>query len=149
MTINLSNLTPRKGAKNKPKRVGRGNSSGWGKTSGRGHKGQNSRSGGGKTHRAFEGGQMPYVRRIPKRGFTNIFRIPTGEINLETLNRFEEGSEVGVEDFKAAGLMKGKKRVKILGKGELKHKLVVKAHAFSEKAKTGIEAAGGRTEVVE
>ena len=91
---------------------------------------------------------MPYVRRIPKRGFTNIFRIPTAQINLETLNRFPSGSEVGIEEFKAAGLLKGKKRVKILGKGELKHALVVKAHAFSEKAKAGIETAGGRAEVV-
>jgi len=149
MTTNLSNLRPRKDRKRRPKRVGRGESSGWGKTSGQGAKGQKSRSGGGKTHRAFEGGQMPYIRRIPKRGFTNVFRLTCGEINLGALNRFPAGSEVGVEEFKAAGLIKGKKRVKILGKGELRHALVVKAHAFSEKAKAGIEAAGGRAEKVE
>lgn len=148
MGINLSNLRPSAGGKKKPKRVGRGESSGWGKTAGRGSKGQNSRTGTGKTHDAFEGGQMPYVRRLPKRGFNNIFRVPTAEINIGALNRFTAGSEVGIEEFKSAGLMKGKKRVKILGKGDLKHSLVVKAHAFSESARAKIEQAGGKVEVV-
>jgi large subunit ribosomal protein L15 len=148
MAINLSNLRPPKGQKHARKRVGRGESSGWGKTAGRGNKGQNARSGKGKTHSSFEGGQMPLVRRLPKRGFTNIFRVPVAEVNLETLNRFPAGSEVGVEELKGAGLMKGKDRVKILARGELKHELVVRAHAFSAKAKEKIESVGGRAEVV-
>ena len=148
MAINLSSLRPPQGKKKKPKRVGRGEGSGKGKTAGRGHKGQNSRSGTGKTHVAFEGGQMPYIRRIPKRGFTNIFRVPVAEINVAALNRFPRESEVGIEQLKAAGLMKGKKRVKILGKGELEHALTVRAHAFSKAAREKIEKAGGKAEVV-
>jgi len=147
MAVNLSNLKPAQ-KKKKPRRVGRGESSGWGKTSGRGHKGQKARTGTGKTHPAFEGGQMPLVRRVPKRGFNNIFRVETAEVNLETLNRFPADSEVGIEEFKKAGLMKGKKRVKILARGELKHSLTVRAHAFSETARAKIEAAGGKAEVV-
>ena len=148
MSLDLSNLTPPEGKKKKARRVGRGNGSGWGKTSGTGHGGQKSRSGKGKNHGAFEGGQMPYVRRIPKRGFNNIFRVETASVNVSTLNRFEAGSEIGIEEFKAAGLMKGKVRVKILGMGELSHALTVKAHAFSESAKSKIEAAGGKAEVL-
>jgi len=146
MTINLSNLRPPGGKKKKPKRVGRGRASGMGKTAGRGHKGQNSRTGTGKTHAAFEGGQMPYIRRIPKRGFNNIFRVPFAEINVEKLNRFPAGGEVGIEEFKSAGMMKGKKRVKILGKGEIGQPLVVRAHAFSRTAREKIEKAGGKAE---
>lgn len=148
MSINLSNLAPPEGKKKKARRVGRGHASGWGKTAGKGHKGQNARSGTGKTHGAFEGGQMPYVRRIPKRGFNNIFREPCAAVNIEALNRFPAGSEVGIEEIAAAGLMKGKKRVKILGKGEISHALTVKASAFSESAKKKIEEAGGTAEVV-
>ncbi|HUT54043.1 MAG TPA: 50S ribosomal protein L15 [bacterium] len=148
MGVNLSNLKPPKGRKRPKKRIGRGESSGWGKTAGRGNKGQRARTGTGKTHSSFEGGQMPLVRRIPKRGFINIFRVPSAEINVETLNRFPAGSEVGLDELKSAGLMKGKTRVKILGKGELKHSLTIKAHAFSESAKSKIEAAGGKAEVL-
>jgi large subunit ribosomal protein L15 len=119
-----------------------------GKTAGRGNKGQRARTGTGKTHSSFEGGQMPLARRLPKRGFVNIHRVPAAEVNVETLNRFAAGSEVGVEQFKSAGLMKGKDRVKILGKGELKHSLTVKAHAFSASARQKIESAGGKAEVV-
>lgn len=148
MAINLSNLKPRPGAKHRIKRLGRGESSGPGRTGGRGSKGQNARTGTGKTHAAFEGGQMPFVRRIPKRGFTNIHRVTAAEVNLVTLNRFPAGTAVGLPEFKAQGLMKGKDRVKILGQGEIKVALTVKAHAFSEKAKAKIEAAGGKTEVI-
>jgi len=148
MAVNLSNLRPPKGQKKKAKRVGRGESSGWGKTSGKGHKGQNSRSGTGKTHPAFEGGQMPLARRLPKRGFVNIFAVEVAEVNVSTLNRFPQGSEVGIEELKSAGLMKGRKKVKILGNGEISHSLTVRAHAFSKTAKEKIEAAGGKAEVV-
>ena len=148
MGVNLSNLKPPRGQKRPKKRIGRGESSGWGKTAGRGNKGQRARTGTGKTHSSFEGGQMPLVRRIPKRGFINVFRVPTAQINVETLNRFPAGSEIGVAELKSAGLMKGKDRVKILGKGELQHSLTIKAHAFSGSAKAKIEAAGGRAEVL-
>jgi large subunit ribosomal protein L15 len=148
MAINLSNLKPKAGKTHRNKRVGRGESSGWGKTAGRGAKGQRARTGRGKHHRAFEGGQMPLVRRLPKRGFKNIFRVEVAEINLAALNRFPADSEVGVPEFKKSGLMKGKTRVKILGQGELSRRLVVKAHAFSAQAKAKIEAAGGQAQVV-
>ena len=148
MAINLSNLAPQDGQKHPKKRRGRGESSGLGKTAGRGAKGQNARSGKGKTHHSFEGGQMPLVRRLPKRGFTNIYRVEIAEVNLDTLNSFPAGSEVGVAELKSAGLMKGKDKVKILARGELKHSLTVKANAFSAKAKEKIESAGGKAEVV-
>lgn len=148
MATNLSNLRPPAGKKHKAKRLGRGESSGTGKTSGKGNKGQNARSGGGKRHAAFEGGQMPFVRRLPKRGFRNIFRVSLAEVNLVQLNRFPAGSPVGIAELKAAGLMKGKDRVKILGAGELEHPLTVSAHAFSESARQKIEAAGGKIEVL-
>ena len=144
MAVNLSELSPPKDGRKKPRRVGRGPGSGLGKTCGRGHKGQNSRTGTGKTHAAFEGGQMPLARRVPKRGFTNIFRVPVDEVNLEKLNRFPAGSEVGLEELKVAGLTKRGRKVKILGKGELKHSLTVTAHAFSKSAKEKIEQAGGK-----
>jgi len=148
MPINLSNLQPPEGKKKKPKRIGRGESSGQGKTAGKGNKGQNARAGGHKRNLAHEGGQMPYVRRMPKFGFRNIFRVPTAEINLVALERFAEQVEVGIEDFKAAGLMKGKDRVKILGQGEISRPLTVRAHGFSASARQKIEAAGGKAEVV-
>jgi large subunit ribosomal protein L15 len=119
-----------------------------GKTCGRGNKGQKARTGTGKTNPAFEGGQTTYVRRVPKRGFHNIFRIPSTGINVETLNRFPEGSEIGPDELSQAGMLKAGVRVKILGKGELKHSLTVRANAFSETAKAKIEAAGGKAEVV-
>ncbi|MFO8058804.1 MAG: 50S ribosomal protein L15 [bacterium] len=145
--MDLSNLSP--GRKKKPpRRLGRGESSGRGKTAGKGHKGQNSRSGGGKTHPAFEGGQMPYARRVPKRGFKNIFREAVLHVNVAELNRFPADSEVGVENLKQAGLVKRKGKVKILGSGELDRPLTVKAHAFSVAARAKIEAAGGKAEVV-
>lgn len=148
MPINLHSLKPRPGRKHPPKRLGRGESSGLGKTSGRGHKGQKARTGKGKRHPAFEGGQMPFARRIPKRGFKNIFRSPFAVINLSSLNLFPAGSEVGLQEFKERGLVKGKARIKILADGELTRPLTVKAHAFSEKARAKIEAVGGRAEVV-
>jgi len=147
MAVNLSGLKPAR-RKDKPKRVGRGESSGLGKTCGRGHKGQNSRAGTGKTHGAFEGGQMPLARRVPKRGFNNIFRVPTAEVNIRDLNRFEAGGEVDPEKLRAAGLCKKGKRIKVLAKGEIEKALHVKAHAFSQKAVQKIEAAGGKAEVI-
>ncbi len=149
MVMSLASLSPGKGRKKKKKRLGRGGASGKGTTSGRGTKGQNARSGTGKTHRAFEGGQMPLARRIPKRGFNNPFRVARAQVNLETLNRFPENSEVGIRELKDAGLVKGRDRFKVLAKGELDRALVVKANAFSKMAKEKIEAAGGKAEVVD
>jgi large subunit ribosomal protein L15 len=147
MALNLSNLSPG-GKKKKPRRLGRGESSGRGKTAGKGHKGQNARSGGGKTHPAFEGGQMPYARRVPKRGFNNIFRDTVLHVNISELNRFPADSEVSVENLKESGLVKRKGKVKILGDGELDRALTVKANAFSTRARAKIEAAGGKAEVI-
>jgi large subunit ribosomal protein L15 len=143
----LSELKPAKGAKKSPKRVGRGPGSGHGKTSCKGHKGAKSRSG---FHQApgFEGGQMPLHRRIPKRGFTNIFAVETVPVNVGRLSIFEGGSEVNAKALKRAGLIKSdSKRVKILGTGKLDRAITVVADAFSEKARQIIEGAGGRAEV--
>lgn len=146
--IGLHNLKPPKGATKKPKRVGRGYSSGWGKQAGRGHKGQGARSGGTKGP-AFEGGQMPLIRRLPKRGFTNISRVEYKVLNVEDLKRFEAGSVVDVEAMKKEKLVKGKNPlVKILGEGELDRALTVRAHKFSKTAKEKITAAGGVAEVI-
>ncbi len=145
---NLSNLRPPKGSKKAPKRVGRGESSGMGKTSGRGHKGQNSRSGTGKTHRSFEGGQMPLTRRVPKRGFTNIFKKHVNIVNVQALNCFEPDSEIGEQEFRDRRLVRRKGNIKILGQGEITRPLVVRAHEFSKQAVAKIEAAGGRTETL-
>lgn len=129
-------------------RVGRGMSSGNGKTSGRGHKGQNSRSGGG-VRPGFEGGQMPLFQRLPKRGFTNIHRKEFAIVNLSALNRFEEGTEVTPELLLETGLVsKVKAGIKVLGNGTIEKKLTVKAHKFSASAKEAIETAGGQTEVI-
>ncbi|GAD13891.1 50S ribosomal protein L15 [Geobacillus kaustophilus GBlys] len=129
-------------------RVGRGIGSGNGKTSGRGQKGQNARSGGG-VRLGFEGGQTPLFRRLPKRGFTNINRKEYAVVNLEKLNRFEDGTEVTPELLLETGVIsKLKSGVKILGKGQIEKKLTVKAHKFSASAKEAIEAAGGKTEVI-
>ncbi|WP_208585773.1 50S ribosomal protein L15 [Gracilibacillus suaedae] len=145
--MKLHELKPSQ-AKKQRNRVGRGMSSGNGKTSGRGHKGQKARSGGG-VRPGFEGGQMPLFQRIPKRGFTNINRKDFAIVNLETLNNFDEGTEVTPELLLETGtISKVKSGVKILGNGTLEKKLTVKAHKFSASAKDAIEAAGGQTEVI-
>ncbi|MGI6702704.1 MAG: 50S ribosomal protein L15 [Clostridia bacterium] len=146
--MKLHELKPAQGAKRKAKRVGRGMSSGHGKTSGRGHKGQKSRSGGG-VRPGFEGGQMPLQRRIPKRGFTNIFKKEYSVVNLERLNMFEEGSVITPELMAEQGLVKKpSERIKVLGDGELGKALTVRAHKFSKTAAERIEAAGGKAEVI-
>ena len=149
--MKLNDLRPAAGGGTKPrKRVGRGMSSGHGKTSGRGHDGQNSRSGGG-TRVGFEGGQMPLFRRVPKRGFTNIFEKEYATINLDELNRFEENTVVTPELLFSEGIVKrgkAKDGVKILGDGELTVKLTVQSQKFSKSAAAKIEAAGGKVEVI-
>jgi len=146
--MNLHDLSSAKGATHSGKRKGRGHGTGNGKTAGRGHKGQNSRSGGG-TRIGFEGGQMPMTRRIPKRGFINIFAKPLTAINVTSLNRFPDDSTVGVEELLGTGVLsKCEYGVKILGNGTLTRKLTVRASAFSESAKQKIEGAGGKAEVV-
>ncbi|MCK9377726.1 MAG: 50S ribosomal protein L15 [Syntrophobacterales bacterium] len=146
--MRLSELQPSPGSKHKKKRVGRGPGSGSGKTASRGHKGQNSRAGGG-TRPGFEGGQMPLVRRIPKRGFTNIFRQPWSIVNIRDLNRFPAETVVDVTVLREAGLVKSQvQRIKLLGQGEVTVPLVVKVQAVSSQAKSRIEAAGGRVEVL-
>ena len=147
--MRLHNLKPRPGAKHRRKRLGQGESSGHGKTSGRGGKGQTARSG-SSIRIGFEGGQMPLIRRIPKRGFNNArHTIRYLPVNLEALNRFEEGARVDEEAMRAAGLASGHRyNIKILGDGELSKKLTVSAHAFSASAKTKIEAKGGICEIV-
>ncbi len=139
--MKLGSLKPVKGARKRPKRVGIGPGSGHGKTCGRGTKGEKARSSGPRP--GFEGGQMPLIRRVPKRGFKNIFEKKYEIINVENLAVFEANSEVGPEVFKKKGLVR-KNRVKILGRGELKKPLVVKAHSFSLKARERIESAGGK-----
>ncbi len=142
-------LKPPVGAKHKRKRVGRGVGSGHGTYSCRGLKGQNSRSGGG-VHPLFEGGQNPLVKRLPyKRGFNNIFRTEYAIVNLDRLNVFPEGSEVTPEDMVSVGIIKGlRKPVKILGNGDISHRIMVKANKFSETARKKIEEAGGSVEVI-
>ncbi|MFC6294281.1 50S ribosomal protein L15 [Lactiplantibacillus daoliensis] len=143
--MKLHELTPSEGSRFSRRRIGRGDSSGQGKTSGRGQKGQKAR---GKVRVGFEGGQMPLYRRIPKRGFTNINRKEFAVVNLDGLNRFDDGAEVTPESLKEAGLVKKSAAVKILGNGKLDKKLTVKANKFSETAVKAIEAAGGKTEVI-
>ena len=146
--MNQSKLKPAKGARRDRKRVGRGPGSGTGKTSGRGEKGQKSRSGYSRK-RGFEGGQMPLHRRVPKRGFTNIFRIDFRTVNIDRLNDFPAGSEVTPETLQAAGLLKkGRAPVKVLGNGEIKVALKVRAHKYTGSAARKIEAAGGKAEVI-
>ena len=146
--MTLDELRPAAGSNRKRKRVGRGDGSGHGKTSCRGHKGQGARSGGG-TKPGFEGGQMPLQRRLPKRGFHNPFRIEMSEVNLTQLESFPSGAEVTPESLCAQGLVRGKnRRIKILGDGSLSKPLTIKAHGFSAKAKAKIEASGGKTEVI-
>jgi large subunit ribosomal protein L15 len=146
--MKLDELKPAAGSNKNRKRVGRGDGSGHGKTSCRGHKGQGARSGGG-TKPGFEGGQMPLQRRLPKRGFHNPFRVEMSVVNLERLEVFPSGSEVTPERLVQQGLVRGKgKRIKILGDGSLSKSLIVKAHGFSAKAKEKIEALGGKVELI-
>ncbi len=146
--MKLHELHPAEGSRKERKRVGRGYGSGLGKTSGRGQKGQKSRSGGG-VRPGFEGGQMPLIQRLPKRGFKNPNRKEYAIVNLETLNRFSEGTEVTPELLlETRVLSKLNDGVKILGTGQLEVKLTVKAHKFSDSAKAAIEAAGGQAEVI-
>ena len=144
----LNQLKPVEGARHSKKRLGRGLGSGIGHTSGKGTKGQNSRSGGG-VRPGFEGGQLPLFQRLPKRGFHNISRKEYAVVNVEQLNVFEDGAVVDVEALINAGLVKNVLNgVKILGQGELTKKLTVKANKFSESAKKAIEALGGSVEVM-
>jgi large subunit ribosomal protein L15 len=145
--MKLHELQPAAGSRTAPKRLGRGTGSGLGKTSGKGHKGQNARSGGG-VRPGFEGGQMPLTRRVPKKGFTNIFRTEYATVNVGKLDIFRNGSVVTAEKLREAGLIKKTLAgVKILGGGELTKKLTVKAAMFSKSAVEKIEALGGKAEV--
>ena len=146
--MKIHELSPAPGSVRDVKRVGRGHGSGNGKTAGKGHKGQNARSGGG-VKPGFEGGQMPLQRRIPKRGFNNIFATEYAIVNVSSLEIFKEGTVVDAELLKASGLVKKElDGIKILGKGELTKNLTVKAAAFSASAKEKIEKAGGKAEVM-
>ena len=147
--MNLNELSPAAGSKKEAFRVGRGHGSGNGKTSGKGHKGQNARSGGG-VRPGFEGGQMPIYRRLPKRGFTNIFAKTYTEINVSDLNKFEDGATVTAESLKEAGVInKINDGIKVLGRGELTAKnLVVKAAKFTKSAEEKLAEAGGKAEVI-
>lgn len=147
--MKLHELQPARGSVSERKRVGRGHGSGNGKTAGKGHKGQNARSGGG-VRIGFEGGQMPLARRIPKRGFNNKFRTEYVAVNVSSLEKFVEGTTVDLELLKSSGLVRQEKNggVKILGDGEITKKLTVKANAFSGSAKEKIEKAGGKAEVI-
>ena len=141
--MELNNLKPKKGARHAKKRVGRGPGSGHGKTAARGEKGQKSRSGFSRM-RGFEGGQMPLHRRIPKRGFTNIFKRTNAVVNLSDLEQFDNGATIDEATLRKAGLVKGRvEAIKVLGNGKLTKKLTVHAAKFSETARKGIEAAGG------
>lgn len=145
--MNLHDLRPTEGSRTAPKRLGRGAGSGLGKTSGKGHKGAKARSGGGKGP-GFEGGQMPLIRRVPKRGFTNIFRVEYATINVGNLDCFEDGTTVDQAMLLKAGLIhKGYAGLKVLGGGKLTKKLHVVADKFSSSAKENIEALGGKIEV--
>jgi len=141
--MKLSRLQPAKGSRKAGRRVGRGPGSGRGKTSGRGHKGQLSNAGFSRK-RGYEGGQMPLHRRVPKRGFTNVFRKEYSEVNLDRLDKIDKG-EVGLQDLIEAGLVrKNSAGVKVLGRGELSSAKVITAHQFSESARKKIEEAGGK-----
>ena len=146
--MKLHDLAPAQGSTREAKRVGRGHGSGWGKTAAKGHKGQNARSGGG-VRPGFEGGQTRLARRIPKRGFNNIFATNYTIVNVSDLEKFVDGTVVDTELLKAAGIVKKENDgIKVLGNGELTKKLTVKATAFSATAKEKIEKAGGEAEVV-
>ncbi|HIW72874.1 MAG TPA: 50S ribosomal protein L15 [Firmicutes bacterium] len=146
--MKLHELSPAPGSVRESKRIGRGHGSGQGKTAGKGHKGQKARAGRGMRP-GFEGGQMPLQRRVPKRGFTNIFATQYAVVNVGSLNVFEDGAVVDTDALKNAGLVKKTyDGVKLLGNGSVEKKLTVKAAAFSEAAKAKIEAAGGKAEVI-
>ncbi len=146
--MKIHELSPAEGSNRDVKRIGRGHGSGNGKTAGKGHKGQNARSGGG-VRIGFEGGQMPLARRIPKRGFNNIFTEKMAVVNVSDLAKFKSGTVVDAELLKAAGVVKKTANgVKVLGNGELGVDLTVKAAAFSQTAKEKIEKAGGKAEVM-
>lgn len=147
--MKLNDLKPKKGATKRRKRVGRGRSSGHGKTSGRGEKGAKSRSGYSRKP-GFEGGQLPLIRRLPKRGFNNPFKTDWAEVNVDALVRFEADSVVDPEALESAGLVKGRyDKIVILGRGEVDRSLTVRAHRFSKSAADKIAAAGGSAEVIE
>ena len=146
--MNLNEMKYNDGARHATKRLGRGPGSGQGKTAGKGHKGQNARSGGGVAI-GFEGGQTPFYKRIPKRGFTNFARLEYAVINLSDLNKFEDGATVTPEILKEAGILKKQLNgVKVLGNGTLEKKLTVKCNKISASAKEAIEKAGGNVEVI-
>lgn len=147
----LSNLQPPDGATRDRKRIGRGESSGWGKTSGVGHKGSKARQGGGKPKRGFEGGQMPLARRLPKRGFIPRTRVEYAVINLGRLSEaFEAGATVDLEALRARGMVKkNRELLKVLADGEFNTSLVIRAHKFSRSAVSKITAAGGSVELIE
>ena len=146
--MKLFELTPAKGSTTDSKRKGRGHGSGNGKTAGRGHNGQNARSGGG-VRIGFEGGQMPIYRRLPKRGFTNIFAKAYAEVKVSDLNKFEDGAVIDAQALIEAGIISKKlDGVKVLGNGELTKKVTVKAAKFTATAASKIEAAGGKAEVM-
>lgn len=146
--MKLHELSPAEGSKRDVKRIGRGHGSGWGKTAGKGHKGQKARSGGG-IRPGFEGGQTSLARRTPKRGFNNIFAKTFAVVNVSELEKFNDGITVDRELLEAAGLVKGRyDAIKILGNGELSKKLTVKADAFTKAAAEKIEKAGGKAEVI-
>lgn len=146
--MKLQELSPAPGSTHADKRIGRGHGSGQGKTAGKGHKGQKARAGRGMRI-GFEGGQMPLQRRVPKRGFVNIFATTYANVNVAALNVFEDGAEVDLDALKKAGLVKkAYDGVKVLGDGELTKKITVKAAAYSKVAKEKIEAAGGKAEVI-
>ncbi|MBF0528973.1 MAG: 50S ribosomal protein L15 [Deltaproteobacteria bacterium] len=146
--MRLHELTPPKGSRKKGKRLGRGEGSGWGKTSGRGAKGAGARAGSG-VNPGFEGGQMPLQRRLPKRGFTNIFKKDFALVNLRDLNGFVAGSVIDPEGLAAAGIIKNAQdKVKLLGQGQIDKPVTIKIHGISAKAKAAVEAAGGSVEVL-
>ncbi|OAA92333.1 50S ribosomal protein L15 [Clostridium ljungdahlii] len=146
--MKLHELKPAEGSRKSPKRVGRGTGSGFGRNAGKGENGQKARSGGG-VRIGFEGGQMPLYRRLPKRGFTNIFAKQYYELNVERLNAFEDGTEITPELLlEKKVIKKSKDGLKILGNGELQKKLTVKAAKFTKTAVEKIEAAGGKVEVI-
>lgn len=146
--MRLNELSPAPGSVKDVKRIGRGHGSGQGKTAGKGHKGQNARSGGG-VRPGFEGGQMPLYRRLPKRGFTNIFAKSYVEVKISDLEKFDNGTEITAEFLKENGVIKKiKDGIVILGNGEITKKLTVKAVRFTASAKSKIEAAGGKAEVI-
>jgi large subunit ribosomal protein L15 len=147
--MKLNTIKPAEGAKTERVRVGRGIGSGMGKTAGRGHKGQRARKG-GRGKLGFEGGQMPIQRRLPKRGFTNIFKKEFQVVNVRDLASFEAGSVVDAEALARAGIVRSQRiPLKVLGDGEIKTAITLRAHAFSAQARSKIESAGGKVETIE